>query len=491
MNNLQLNRNIILDADSYKTGHAALYKYGIQYLESSIIPRKPDEFTNSIVVFGTQYLLKSYFMQQVTTEMIEEAQIEIEEQGLEFITRPLWEIIVKEFNGYLPLKIDAVPEGSVVPVGVPVVKFVNTDPRFAFLPSYIETAAQRLIWYSTTVSSISYDLKKYLTSVMKVHNPNANVDYMLHNFGSRGVGSYESDIISGMAHAVMFSGSDCLQANRNIKHYYNTKSAFVSSVTASEHSASCSNANAAKKDDFAMAEKMIRVLENKVVQYEKTGKGLPLVSVVIDTYDCYRFVREYFGERLKNSIIELAKRGGVLVCRPDSGNPLEVPIEIIKILMDKFGYTVNAQGYKVLNYNLKVLQGDGVNQKSIRAIVERLEKDKISLENIVFGMGGKLVHPEGGRDHFSFAQKATAQYTAEGIWEDLKKEPITDIGKTSLTGRVTTYKCKQSGKIFAERTSLQETNPMIQDMMVTVYEDGVLYNESTFEEIRERANKNI
>lgn len=487
---MKLERNIILDADCYKNDHYKMLKYGVQYLESSIVPRKPSKTATHVVATGHQYLIKTYLTQRLTKEMIDEARIEIEEQGYEFDSER-WEYILDKYQGKLPLLVRAVPEGTIVPIGCPIVRIVNTDPKCAWLVSYIETMFQRGIWYATTVASIARDIKKFLQETMLSHANSTFVDYHLHNFGSRGGDSYEDDIVSGMAHALTFNGSDSMQTNRNIKYYYNTNKPYTSSVIATEHSVTCSNSNAEARDDFAMAEKVVRLLEQAVIRFEKTGKGVPIVSVVIDTYDAYRFAREYIGTRLKNAIIELGKRGGKLVLRPDSGDPKTMPIEIIKILMDKFGYTVNDQGYKVLPSYIGVIQGDGIETDSIREIVANLEKNKFSLENLVFGMGGKLTHPTGGRDHFSFAQKATAQYTEDDGWEDLFKNPITDIGKTSLKGRVTTFKCNQSGKIFAERVELMEVNKFITDMMIDVYKDGESLNESTFDEARERANKGL
>jgi nicotinamide phosphoribosyltransferase len=226
----------------------------------------------------------------------------------------------------------------------------------------------------------------------------------------------------------------------------------------------------------------------------KGSKGVPpIVSIVIDTYDAYRFVREFIGTRLKEMIIEIAARcpGARLVMRPDSGDATTMPIEILDILADKFGTTLNANGFKVLPSFIGVIQGDGINEDSIRQIVANLEAKNYSIENLVFGMGGKLVHPEKGRDTYSFAMKGSAQQLADGTWEDLFKDPITDVGKRSLRGRVTTYECTNSHKIIAERIELQEVNHFLKDMMVDIYIDGEIFNLSNFDDVRERANKGL
>ena len=490
----KLNVNFILNVDSYKTGHGLMMKEGVIALESNIVARKPTKYTSHVVVMGLQIFLQEYMDITITTDDIDEAEFETEQRGDDF-DRGFWEHIVNVYGGKLPLHIRAIPEGTVVPVGVPLVRSFSTDSRVKVIASYVETQLQRAVQFPTTVASNARSIKQFLADTMELHAGHRFVDYHLHNFGDRSASSYESAILAGISHAVVFNGSDCLAANRYIRAYYNTTNTYLSSVTASEHSATCSNSDADKRDDFNMALKMVRIWEAKVNAYIAKGSvGVPpIVSVVIDTYDAKRFVRDYIGTRLRETIIEIGKRcpGAKLVMRPDSGDPTTMPIEITEILMEKFGFTLNSKGYKVLPGYIGVIQGDGINEESIRQIVANMEEKKICLENLVFGMGGKLVHPEKGRDTYSFAMKGSAQQLEDGTWEDLFKDPITDVGKRSLRGRVTTYKCKQSGKIMAERIELQDVNPFLEDMMVDMYINGEIMNLSTFDEVRERANKGL
>lgn len=490
----ELNVNFILNVDSYKTGHGMMMKDNIKALESNIIARKPNEYTNHVVMMGIQIYLQKYLDIVITMEDIDEAEFETEQRG-DMFDRPFWEHIIQQYGGKLPLHIRAIPEGTIVPVGCPLVRSISTDEVTAVLSSYVETQLQRAIHFNTTVTSNARSIKLFLADTMERHAGHRFVDYHLHNFGDRSASSYETAWLAGIDHAVMFSGSDCLVANRYIRHYYDTSKTYLTSVTASEHSATCSNSNADARDDFNMAVKMVRLWEKQIDNYIAKGSvGVaPIVSVVIDTYDAYRFVRDYIGTRLRDTIIEIAAKcpGAKLVMRPDSGDPTTMPIEITEILMNKFGHTVNAHGYRVLPSFIGVIQGDGIDQGSIRTIISNLDKAKISLENLVFGMGGKLVHPPKGRDEFSFAMKGSAQLLEDGTWEDLFKNPITDLSKTSLRGRVTTFKCKQSGKIMAERVELQDVNPFLEDMMVDMYYNGTIMNMSTFDEVRARANTGI
>ena len=477
--------SLILDVDSYKVDHVNEYPEDTTYIYSSIIARKPNQFSDRVVVMGHQYAILKYLSTRITMEMIDEAEAEIVNSGYDF-RRDLWEIIVKEYDGKLPLEIRAVPEGTIVPVGAVILTVVNTDPRFFWLTSYVETLLQRIMWKMTTVASICRGIRQELKQfALKTDTVAIHVDYALQNFGSRGADSYESDYMSSFGHMTQFEGTDCLQSNLWIQRVYGSSRHHGTSVCASEHSVMCSNSNAEERCDFGGFVKMLDRLETILDKIDKGAKLAPVVSIVIDTYDTYRAVKEFLGTRLKGRIERLGARGGKVVARPDSGNPIEMPIECINMLMDAFGYTVNEKGYKQLPAYIGVLQGDGINQESLRTILNRLDEEKLALGNIVFGMGGGLTH-EAGRDEFSFAMKATARCTKDGVWHDLFKDPITDIGKRSLKGRVTTYRTAD-GRIFSDRIELQEVNKQLHDVLETVFLNGDLLIRYDFEQVIARA----
>ena len=333
MLNNTLSYNIVMDADTYKLDHVNQYPKDTTHIYSTIVARKPNEFTDEVVVMGVQYIIKQYLLTRVTMEMIDEAQQEADEQGQDF-NREIWEHILYKHNGKLPLEIRSIPEGTVVPVGTAITTIVNTDPKCFWLTSYVETLFQRGEWKMTTVASISRAIYQDLLKFAKKTDTCAEyVGYALHNFGDRGADAHESAIMAAMSHlAAGFNGTDCFQANRYIKHFYNTTKPFGSSVVASEHSVTCALCpDAEARDDYAAAVRMVDRLEELLDAMDAGKKVIPIVSIVGDTYDIYRFTREFIGTRLKGRIERLGARGGKIVVRPDSGDPQIVPIEIIEI----------------------------------------------------------------------------------------------------------------------------------------------------------------
>lgn len=450
-----LNPNFILQCDSYKLHHFAEYPADTENIYSTVVPRKGNKYTNEIVAAGATLAARLLAEVTITMEMIDEAEVEVNQYGYDF-NRKDWEVIVNEFGGKLPLAVFGVEEGRVVKPNTPILGIVNTDKRFFWLVSYVETVVQRIMWKMTTVATMCRGLRKSIREAMITTGADlAMLPYKLHNFGDRGADGPDAALIAGVAHAMLFAGSDCLGANRLIKNLYGTDKAYLSSVDATEHSVMCSHSDAEAKDDFGAAVMSVERLEEAVAR-TKRGIGIPLQSVVIDTYDDERFVSEYLGKRLKDRILA---SGGCLVARPDSGNPLTKPIEIIALLDKAFGAEFNDKGFLVLHPSVRVIQGDGINQDSIPIILHNIIAFGYSMDNLVLGMGGGMTHGP-GRDEFSFSMKATARFNGKD-WISLLKEPKTDSGKKSLSGLVRCYEGEAGIETFKARneTELANTGP--------------------------------
>ena len=213
-------------------------------------------------------------------------------------------------------------------------------------------------------------------------------------------------------------------------------------------------------------------------------KEYDVVAMVGDSYNIYHFCN-LLGE-MKDEIIEKTDNGQkTLVIRPDSGNPETVPVEVIEILAEKFGFTVNSKGYKVLPSYVRVIQGDGINEHSLPKIIENLKKAGFSADNIAFGMGGGLLQAW-NRDSLKYAMKASAIRIDEGDWIGFSKDPITDKGKKSKQGRL--------GLVFeggigsaGHRTLPEDLANKKGNILRTVFKNGELLIEDTFQEIRNRA----
>lgn len=456
--------SLLLDVDSYKGSHFLQYPPKTEYV-SSYIESRGGKFDDH-VFFGLQMYLKRYLARPITQAEIDYAEALWSDHGVPF-NRAGWEHILKEHDGYLPLRIQAVKEGTVLPVKNAIVQIINTDPAVPWLTSFMETALLRAVWYPTTVATLSWTVKQIIRKYLykTCENPEAELAFKLHDFGARGVSSYESAALGGIAHMVNFLGSDTVGALQHARTYYGEDMAAFS-IPAAEHSTITSWGRENEIDAFA----------NMIDQFGGADK---LVAVVSDSYDIYKATEQYWGKDLKEKVEAM---GGTLVVRPDSGDPTIVPIEIVELLGEAFGFSLNAKGYKVLAPCVRVIQGDGVNPVSIETILERLEDKGWSAENIAFGMGGALLQRDVHRDTMKWAMKANATKRADDpVWYDVFKDPITDKGKISKRGIQSLIKTDDEF-LSVRRDQLNESD---EDLLETVWENGKLLRDQSFAEIRE------
>lgn len=457
--------NLILDTDSYKASHWLQYPPGTEGLFSYIESRGGDK--DKTLFFGLQMYLKEYLSKPITQEMIDEAEAFFTAHGEPF-NRDGWEYILKRHNGFLPIRIKAVSEGAIVPVRNVLVTVESTDPVVFWLPTYIETALLRAVWYPTTVATNSWYVKQIIRKYLEeTADDTSSLPFKLHDFGARGVSSRESAAIGGAAHLVNFMGSDTISGTLAAKAYYNEPMAAYS-VPAAEHSSMTAWGRLGEEDAY----------RNMLVQFGKPGA---IVSVVSDTYDIYHAVDHIWGTALKEEVIQ---SGAMLVIRPDSGDPSAVVLRIAQLVEARFGADINRKGYKVLKH-VRILQGDGVNEKSIESVLANLKENGYSAENAVFGMGGALLQ-QLNRDTQKFAMKSSAA-KINGVWQEIYKDPVTDTGKRSKRGKLTLVRHQTTGEYKTLVYPIPKNGPNSQEALIPVFENGKILKEWTFEEVRQTA----
>lgn len=456
---MKLSKNLLLNTDSYKASMFSQYPPNTTGVYSYIESRGGQY--DQTVFFGLQAFIKEYLLEPITQADIDIADELWTAHGEPF-NRTGWQYILDKHNGYLPIVIKAAPEGLIVPVKNVLVTVENTDPNCFWLTTWLETALLRAVWYPTTVATLSKSIKDTILYYLEKSGDPTTINFRLHDFGSRGVSSLESSALGGMAHLVNFMGSDNMVAVLAAREYYDEPMAGLS-IPAAEHSTITSWGRDAEVDAY----------RNMLTQFAKPGS---IVAIVSDSYDVFNACEKLWGEELRQQIID---SGATVVIRPDSGDPLEINQKLIRILGDKFGYTINDKGYKVLN-NVRLIQGDGVNESTIRTILGNFMIHGWSADNISFGMGGALLQ-QLDRDTQKFAMKCSS-ICVNGKWVPVQKDPITDPGKKSKAGRVTLYQ-DRDGKF----SSGVEDWP--KSALETAFENGKLIKEYTFDEVRANSLK--
>lgn len=464
--------NLILDVDSYKLCHQAMYKrLGCTGAFSYIEPRSLAE---KVLFFGLQIWLKR--LKPITMEMIDEAEAFFEQHiinGKEIFPRKDWEKVVNVYGGHVPLRIRALPEGTVIDSRNALVTIESTDPELAWMVAYFETSMLRAVWYPTTVASRSMTvrniLKKYISETSDLGIAEA-IAFMFHDFGARGVSSIISAGIGGSAHiATGAMGTDTITGALFANTYYNKGAMSAFSVFATEHSIMTMRG----KDGE------LKTVNDIIDEFGRFGAGT-LISIVSDGYDIFKLAKQFASGDLRQKILD---KGIKLVVRPDSGDAVTVILELLKIFEEGYGVTINTKGYKVLNV-VRILQGDGLSKpEDFERICMAVKAAGFSIENMVFGQGGGLLQ-QVNRDTYKFAEKTCAA-EVDGEWVDVFKDPITDQGKRSKAGRLTVVQSKVGEYMTIRIEDLTEDHT---EVMQDVWYNGQLLVDHALAEVQARAN---
>jgi nicotinamide phosphoribosyltransferase len=455
------NINCLKITDSYKTSHIHGYHPKLEVLVSYLESRG-GKFEKTIF-FGLQYYLKLISGIQVTAEKINDAELFWNQHfgRTDVFNREAWEYILNEHGGKLPIKIKAVREGTLISTGNVLLTIENTDNKCGWLTNWLETLFLK-VWYTITVATQSYNIKLCIEKHLEKSGTPNDVLFKCHDFSYRGTSCEEQAALGAAAHLISFCGTDTVAGIDMLQKYYNSGMCGFS-IPATEHSVICSFGR----------DNEIDACKNWLNQYPNG-----VIACVSDTYDIYNACENIWGGVLKEQVMQ---RNGTLVIRPDSGDFFEVIPKVLDILYKKFGGTINDKGYKVLDSHVRVIQGDAMEPTTIDALYTHIIELGWSADNLAVGSGGGLLVKDLNRDTNKFATKACAA-KIDGKWIDIYKDPITDPGKKSKRGLLKLIKL--NGEYSTVRL---EEYPMIPDELVTVFENGVLFNEITFDEVKKNA----
>lgn len=265
-----------------------------------------------------------------------------------------------------------------------------------------------------------------------------------------GCTSIEQSIIGGCAHLLNFTGSDTMSAAFYAQYRLNKGRPVASSIPATEHSVMTSWRNERE------------AMENMV---DKFGGPNAVFACVMDSYD--------YENALNKVLPQVAplhkKKGGLLVLRPDSGDPVECIVQALEAGERAFGATVNKKGYKILN-GVAAIQGDGINIVTVKEILDATLALGFSAQNVAFGMGGGLLQKV-NRDTMSFATKLSYVVYTDGVHRNVMKRPKTDGGKFSLPG-ILQVRRRADGQLYVLPREYDEKVESNQNVLKVVYDHG-------------------
>lgn len=529
--------NPLLLSDSYKQSHHFLYPSGIEYVYSNTTARRSRvEGSNEIVVFGTQYFVEEYLVKHWNENFFSKPIEQVLADYHRVIDNHLGPDVIDDEKikylhtlGYLPIRLKALPEGTLCPVGVPHMTIVNTDPKCAWLTNFLETISQTVTWLPITSATTAFRFRKMLDAYASETSDCPDfVQWQGHDFSMRGMSSNESCCVSGAAHALSFTGSDVIPAIPFLEKYYGadiTKELIIASVMATEHSIQCAyfEEENGHEDEYIQA----------MLDIKKEG----IISIVCDGYDYWKMISHNL-PKFKDRIMS---RNGKVVVRPDTGDPVKIVTgyfvkevdktlaevrlytdamsgymkiwtdgsydcvktsdghyvdqyhellteeEVkgsIQVLYENFGGTVNSKGYIELDSHIGLIYGDSITYERCKQICERLKRKGFASTNVVYGIGS-YTYQYVTRDTYSLACKAT-WVQINGRPKDIFKDPKTGDGmKKSAKGLLAVQ--KENGiLVLKDRCSPQEEQS---GELKIVFENGKVLVKECFSVIKSRLLK--
>lgn len=488
----------VVQKDGYKADHRSQYPDKTQLVYSNFTPRgvkymlTVPSVDDKIVVFGLQYFCKWYLMDQWKTEFFDKPKDEVLKKYKRRIDNYLGEGAITYDHisdlhdlGFLPIKIKALPEGSVVNARVPVLTIENTLDKFFWVTNFFETVMSCMLWKPSTSATTARKYRLLLNEwAEKTGGDMDFVQFQGHDFSMRGMAGIQDAQMSGAGHLLSFTGTDTIPAIDFLEDYYNAnvESELVGvGVAATEHSVMCMGG---MLDEIGTFKRLI-------TEIYPTG----IISIVSDTWDYWKVLTEYLPE-LKDVIMNRSGGpvGDKVVIRPDSGDPADIicgtmtqggttPEErgSIELLWDTFGGEINAKGYKVLDPHIGLIYGDSITLERANDICDRLMKRGFASTNVVFGIGS-FTYEYVTRDSLGWAMKATAG-TIDGTDVEIFKDPKTDDGlKKSAKGFMVIEKDENGEFILVDQVTKVETDG---GYFEDVFVDGKLVKDQSLSEIRQ------
>lgn len=483
--------NPMLLIDFYKAVHAEMLPKNITKSVSYFTPRMSRvKRWDKVVMFGLQGFIKTYLIGYFNEEFFDKPFEEIIYEYKRIMDASLGKDAYKIDKieslhklGYLPIEIVALPEGTIVPMHVPMFGITNTHKDFAWLPQSLESLISAEMWHPMLAATVGMTYRGIVNHYYDLTcEDNIPRSKALGAFDFRGEECLESAVKAGAGWCLSFLNTATVPTIPYLeKNYFCdcTKESVAYGSPSTEHSVMCSN-YAVDGDEITLLRRLLTEI------YPNTS-----FSAVLDSYDYWNIIDNILPQ-LKT---EIMNHNGCMLMRGDSGDCVEVVTKTVFKLWEEFGGTINSKGYKVLDPHVKAIYGDSITVQRCEEIYKILMENGFSCSNVALGVGSfsfQCIEEDGflkpfTRDTFSSCIKAT-YCEIDGKPFPIFKNPKDGGFKKSQKGCCRVYtRCDGSIYYEDELTWEQATDYEKRgNMLIPVFKDGELLKEQSLKEIRDR-----
>lgn len=484
--------NPMLLIDFYKAVHAEMLPKDITKSVSYFTPRMSRVSRwGSVVMFGLQGFIKTYLIDYFNDEFFNKPFDEVISGYKRIMDATLGENAYKIEKieklhklGYLPIEIVALPEGTIVPMHVPMFGITNTHKDFAWLPQSLESLISAESWHPMLAATVGYTYRHIVNHYYDLTcDDETSKARALGAFDFRGEECTDSAIKAGAGWCLSFLNTATVPTIPYLEKNYKcdcTKEPVAFGSPSTEHSVMCSNF-AVDGDEIALLRRLLTEI------YPNTS-----FSAVLDSYDYWNVIDNILPQ-LKREILA---HNGCMLMRGDSGDCVEVVTKTVFKLWEEFGGTTNSKGYKVLDPHVKAIYGDSITVQRCEQIYKILMENGFACSNVALGVGSfsfQCIEEDGvlkpfTRDTFSSCIKATYCEIDDKPFP-IFKNPKDGGFKKSQRGCCVVVKGSDDKLIYVDGRTWEEAHVSGEDAKVNllqpVFKDGQLIKEQSLAEIRD------
>lgn len=483
--------NPMLLIDFYKAVHAEMLPKDITKSVSYFTPRMSRvNRWDSVVMFGLQGFIKTYLIDYFNDEFFNKPFDEVISGYKRVMDATLGENAYKIEKieklhklGYLPIEIVALPEGTIVPMHVPMFGITNTHKDFAWLPQSLESLISAESWHPMIAATVGYTYRQIVDYYYDLTcDDETSRARALGAFDFRGEECTDSAIKAGAGWCLSFLNTATVPTIPYLEKNYKcdcTKEPVAFGSPSTEHSVMCSN--------FAVDGDEITLLRRLLTEiYPNTS-----FSAVLDSYDYWNVIDNILPQ-LKPEILA---HNGCMLMRGDSGDCVEVVTKTVFKLWEEFGGTTNSKGYKVLDPHVKAIYGDSITVQRCEQIYKILMENGFACSNVALGVGSfsfQCIEEDGilkpfTRDTFSSCIKATYCEIDDKPFP-IFKNPKDGGFKKSQKGCCVVIKGSDDKLIYVDGRTWEEAHVSGKDakanLLQPIFKDGQLIKEQSLAEIR-------
>ena len=492
----------LLLCDFYKACHAPMLPKGITKSVSYMTPRMSRVgMWDEVVFFGLQAFCHDYLIDYFGDHFFSRPKEEVLAEYTRIMDAALGASAYQSSHiaalhdlGYLPIEIVALPEGTMVPMQVPMFAITNTHPDFAWLPQALESLISAEMWHPMIAATVGHTYRQIVNSFYaRTCDDDVNPARALGNFDFRGEESLQSAVKAAAGWCLSFLNTATVPVVPYLERHYAcdcTKEPVAFGAPSTEHAVMCSN-YAVDGDEITLLRRLLTEI------YPHTS-----FSAVLDSYDYWNVVNNILPQ-LKP---EIMAHDGCMLIRGDSGDCVEVVTQTVFRLWDIFGGTVNSKGYKVLDPHVKALYGDSITVQRCYDIYRILEENGFACSNVTLGVGSfsmqcieeediiavmsngeavsETVLKPFTRDTFSMCIKAT-YCEIGGKPYPIFKDPKDGGFKKSQRGCCVVTRNSLGSLIYTDGHTWDEAYNAAENLLVPVFRDGRMVLEHTLSAVRD------